>query len=92
MIDIKQKTVPQLLVDEVVISPLLVRKHLLNKLGFPSILCFSSGQSYSMVNGSVLLLCCVYIRHIRCEHYHHTSRDEISESIPDKSLESTLII
>lgn len=75
MIDIKQKTVPQLLVDEVLYDPLVRKKSLLISLGIPSILCIPSCQSYSMVNGSVLLLRCVYFRHIRCEHYYYTSGD-----------------
>lgn len=61
-LEIQQKSVPQLLMDEV--SPRLEAIILLYHLtipGFSSVLHLPNCQSYSLVVGRILLLCCLHL-------------------------------
>ena len=78
VIDIEEKTVMQLLIDEACCSlPALLFLDLRviiakfkNKLniGIPPILCVPNCKLNSVVCGRVLLLCSVHFYYIRCEH------------------------
>lgn len=65
LIDIQQKSIFQLLMDEVSVLSLHIHAiGILTQLGFPPLLHLPTCQSPSLVDGPVLLLCCVYLRHI----------------------------
>jgi magnesium-transporting ATPase (P-type) len=74
LIDIKQKTIPQLLLDEVC----CLSQHLVSRLtlsGIPSFLCVPDCQSDSLVSRSILLLCSLHLPHISSEYYDDSHRD-----------------
>jgi len=88
IVDIKQKSVPQLLIDEV--SGLFHRTPsppiglLLTNKGFSPVLYISGRQSYSLVARRILLLCCLYISHICLQHQCNSDRNKISMHILDR--------
>ncbi len=80
LIAIQEKSIAELLVDEVCCysSPSLIK--LLIKIGFPSFLCVPGCQLDPMVTGPVLLLCIVHIHYFGGQHHDHVDRDTLSES------------
>jgi cation-transporting ATPase 13A2 len=63
LIDIKEKTIAQLLVDEVWHCRLSVAVPKLISIGLSPFLCVSDCKSHSLVCRRVLLLRCLYFRH-----------------------------
>lgn len=80
LIDIKQKTIPQLLLDEVCYSVFTSCFLQLMCLGIPSLLRFPNRKSDALVTRPILLLCCMHILDFRCEHYNNTHRDSFGQS------------
>lgn len=76
LIDIQQKSIPQLLVDEVRhLTMEMVIEAKTYVLGIPSLLCIPNSKSGSMVARSILLLRCLYICHV-CRKYHCDPRGD----------------
>jgi len=78
LIDIKQKTIPQLLIDEVCALSDSVESCLL-ATGVSPFLRISNCQSYSLVLGRILLLRRLYLPHLRSEHYYNSPRNSLGK-------------
>jgi cation-transporting P-type ATPase 13A2 len=75
LIEIKQKTIPQLLIDEVLLPTLCLPIQCLQKLGFSPFLCLSDREFDTLVCRRVLLLCRLYFPYICRQHHDHSPRD-----------------
>lgn len=82
IISIEEKSVPQLLVDEVGSHPDASNTRLLMKKGVSSFLRVPNCQLNPVVTRSVLLLCGLHLHHICCQHYDYVARDTHGKLIP----------
>lgn len=80
-IDIHQKNIPQLLIDEVrPHTSLTALWRPLTIPGFPSVLYLSGSESHPVVYGSVLLLCCLHFSYFSVQHWDYSTGDKIGAS------------
>lgn len=83
LIDIAQKSIGQLLVDEVSPSPICAKLSLpTSALGVASVLHISDSQSDTMVDGLLLLLRCLHLYHVCGQHYCNSSGNASCKYIP----------
>ena len=87
MIEIREKTIPELLLDEVNLTS-KVLWILLTTAGFPPILHLPSCKPVTLVTGRVLLLCFRDLHYLSVQHHHHGHRNQIDY----EALEGNLAI
>ena len=78
IIDIEQKSIPQLLMDEVCYPTQMAivgTNVCANEQGLSSLLYLPNRKFDTMVVGPVLLLCYLHIRHVCRKHHRHACRD-----------------
>ena len=80
VIDIQEKSISQLLIDEVCLSYAAILNNILIFSGLPSLLCLPDRQSDTLVSGSVLLLCGLHLCDISCQHHNHGDRYKTGRS------------
>lgn len=86
VIEIREKTIPQLLMDEVSMVNGRYCLQLTIRVGFSPVLHFPDRQPHTLVYGRVLLLCCSHILHISIQYYDHHHRNTIDYATSARDL------